>query len=147
MRISDWSSDVCSSDLIGNALAATAARCGTARPLVQRNADAGRQALEWANHQFLAVEEIKPGPIDVGQGVINQRRQIGGIGDAIALTVHQRPRLREQLRILLGFAAADGPAGAQGISLRAQCSSASTISDPFNGHTYVTSLLFTHPQT
>src|SRR3546814_5393670 len=81
MRISDWSSDVCSSDL--------------------------------------------------------------GIGDAITLTVHQRPRLREQLRILLGFAAAEGTAGEHGISLRAQCSSASTIAAPFNGNTYVTSLYVT----
>src|SRR3546814_21002326 len=85
MRISDWSSDVCSSDL--------------------------------------------------------------GIGDAITLTVHQRPRLREQLRILLGFAAAEGTAGEHGISLRAQCSSASTIAAPFNGNTSVTSLYVTGTDT
>ena len=89
---------------VGDALGRAGARGGPAHALVEGNAHAGRQALERTDHQLGAVEEIKPDPVELRQRVIDQRRQVGGVGDPVGLAGHQRACLRQQLRVLLRFA-------------------------------------------
>ncbi len=68
-----------------------AARCGgAAHALADRDAQAGGPALERAQHQLVAVAEIKPGPVQIGQTVIDQRCHIGGVGDPIGFAGEQR---------------------------------------------------------
>src|SRR5690606_21793121 len=89
-------------------LGLAAARRRAAHALVQRDADAGRQALERADHQFGAVVQVEAAPVEVGQRMPQQRRQVGGIGDQVALAVHQRTGLVEQLGVLFGLVAGQG---------------------------------------
>jgi hypothetical protein len=42
----------------------------------------------------LAVEEVEADPVQLRQRVVDQRRQVGGVGDAVALAVQQAARLR-----------------------------------------------------
>ena len=51
---------------VGDALGRARARRRAAHALVERNAHAGRQALERADHQFGAVEEIEADPVELG---------------------------------------------------------------------------------
>src|SRR5690606_7213026 len=91
---------------VGHALGPAAARGGAAYALVERDADAGRLALERADHQFGAVEEVEADPVEPRQGVVDQSGQVGGVGDAVALAGDQRARLFGELRILFGLAPA-----------------------------------------
>src|SRR5690606_32797830 len=84
------------------------ARRRAAHALVQRDADAGRQALERAHHQLGAVVQVEAAPVEVGQRMPQQRRQVGGIGDQVALAVHQRAGLVEQLGVLFWLVAGQG---------------------------------------
>src|SRR2546427_8618078 len=45
--------------------------------LFRSDAYAGRQALERADHQFLAVVQVEAHPVQVGQGVVDQCREVG----------------------------------------------------------------------
>ena len=56
-------------------------------------------------YELGAVEEIETDPVQRRQCVEDQRGQVRGIGDAIAFARQQSPRLLQQLRVLLGFAA------------------------------------------
>src|SRR3546814_8470410 len=60
-------------------LARAQPRRGAAHALVQRDADAGRLALERAEHQFPAVEAIESRPVEVGHRLPDQRRDIGHV--------------------------------------------------------------------
>src|SRR3546814_4880586 len=65
MRISDWSSDVCSSDL-------------------------GRTPLERAKHQFAIYVAIKARPVEIGQRFPQQRRHIRHVRDRVRFARGQR---------------------------------------------------------
>lgn len=67
----------------------------TAHALVQRDAYASRQPLERADDELGAVEEIKAGPVEIGQGIEEQGGEIGRVGDAIRLAVEQPSGLGE----------------------------------------------------
>jgi hypothetical protein len=41
--------------------------------------------LERPQHQLLAAEKVEAGPIEIGQGVKEQRRHVRAVGDQIAL--------------------------------------------------------------
>ncbi len=56
-----------------------ACRGGAADPLAYGDPHAGRFSLERTEHQLRAVAEIKAGPVEVGQGVIDQRASVGGV--------------------------------------------------------------------
>ena len=99
---------------VGDALGASAGGGGAAHALAERDAHAGRQALERTDHQLGAVVEIEADPVEVGQRVVDQRRQVGGVGDAVALAGQQAARLLGELGVLLGLGAAEG--GATGTS-------------------------------
>src|SRR3546814_10112052 len=64
---------------------------------------AGRLALERADHQLVAVEEVEADPVEPRQGVVDQRGEVGGVGDAVALAGDQRAGLLGQLRVLFGL--------------------------------------------
>ena len=80
----------------------------TAHALVQRDAYASRQPLERADDELGAVEEVEPHPVEVRQRVIDQRREVGGIGDAVGFTVQQGTDLAGQRGILFGLGAGQG---------------------------------------
>ena len=90
---------------VGDALGLPRARRRAAHALVQRDAHAGGLALERADHQLGAVEEIEADPVELRQRVVDQRGKIGRVGDAVALAVQQRARLPGQLCVLLRLAA------------------------------------------
>src|SRR3546814_10131262 len=60
-------------------------RGGAAHPLVERDADERRLALKRPEHQFSAVEAVKARPVQIGDRLPEQRRDIRHIGDAVAL--------------------------------------------------------------
>jgi hypothetical protein len=96
---------------VGDALGLAAGSRGAAHALVERDADAGRQALERADHQLAAVVEVEPDPVEVRQGVVDQRRQIGGVGDAVAFALDQGARLGQEQVVLFRLAAGQGVGG------------------------------------
>src|SRR3546814_6845602 len=51
-------------------------RGGAAHPLVERDADARRLALKRPAHQFSAVEAVKARPVQIGDRLPDQRRDI-----------------------------------------------------------------------
>ena len=79
-----------------------------AHALAERDAHAGRVALERTDHQFVAVVEIEADPVQLGQRVEHQRGQVGGVGDAVAFAREQAARLRGEFVVLLGFGTAQG---------------------------------------
>ena len=88
-----------------DALGRAGARRGAADALVQRDADAGGQALERTDHKFPAVVEIEADPVEVGQGVVDQRGEVGGVGDAVGLAGQQSARLFGQRGVLFWLVA------------------------------------------
>ena len=59
-----------------------------------------------ADHELGAVEEgSETDPVQARQRVVDQRGQVGGVGDAVAFAVQQRARV-PAAAVLLGFAAA-----------------------------------------
>ncbi len=71
----------------------------TAHTPADRDAHAGGLALERAEHQLRTPAEIKAGPIEVGQAVIDQRRHVGGVGDPIRLAGEQCRKLFGEIAI------------------------------------------------
>src|SRR5690606_30936600 len=59
----------------------------------QRDAYAGRFALERADHQLTVLQEVEAHPVHIGQGVIEQGRKVRRIGDGIGLVGEQGGRL------------------------------------------------------
>jgi hypothetical protein len=88
---------------VGDALRLPRPRGGAAHALAERDAHAGRLALEGTDHQFRAVVEIEADPVQLRQRVVHQRRQVGGVGDAVALAMQQAARLRGEFGVLLGL--------------------------------------------
>ena len=93
-----------------------ARRRGAAHALADRDAQAGGLALERPEHQHLALAEIEPGPIEVGQALIDQRRHVRGVGDPIGFAVEQRRQFYGEVMVKLWFDVAHAdfrPAGAR----------------------------------
>ena len=82
-----------------------ASRCGgPTHALADCNPLAGGAALERAEHQLVALAEIKPGPVQIGQAVIHQRCHIGGVCDPIGFAGKQRHQLPDEIAVEFGFA-------------------------------------------
>ena len=64
-----------------------------------RDANACRLALEGSQYQRIAMQEIKSRPIQVRNGGEDQGRDIGGIGDHVALSRQEPLQLLRQLVI------------------------------------------------
>ena len=60
-----------------------------AHALSERNADAGRPALERPKHQLAADIAVESGPVHIGQAFPDQRRGIGHVGDRVGLARDQ----------------------------------------------------------
>ena len=76
---------------------------GTAHALAPGNAYAGRLALKRAEHEFALSREVKPGPIQFGQTVIEQRGHVGRVCDEVGLAGDQRGELRCEIAVELAF--------------------------------------------
>ncbi len=61
-----------------------------AHPLPERNSDARRPALERTEHQLAGDVSIEARPVEVGDRLPDQRRDICHIGDAVALARDER---------------------------------------------------------
>lgn len=85
---------------IGDDLRLTRVRRCPAHALSHRNPHAGRPALERSDHQFGAVVEVEPCPVQVGQRVVNQRREVGGVGKAVMLIRQQRTGLCDEFGVV-----------------------------------------------
>ena len=51
-------------------------RGGPADPFAQGNMDTGRFALEWSQKKPVFLHQVKPCPIDLLQGAVNQRCRV-----------------------------------------------------------------------
>ena len=75
---------------VGDALRLQAGRRRPADALAERDADAGGAALERPEHQLAIDRAIEAGPVEIGQCLPEQGRDIGHIGDAVGLAGGQR---------------------------------------------------------
>ena len=76
----------------------------TADASADRNAHAGGLALEGTQDKLRPAHEIEPGPVQVGQELIDQRRHVGRVGDSIRLTLQKGSHLLSQRRIKVALA-------------------------------------------
>ncbi len=86
----------------------TRCTCGcrrrAAHACAERDADAGRAALERAEHQFAADVAVEADPVEVGQRLPDQRRGIGHVGDRRRVRRRPAPRARmARSRYSVGF--------------------------------------------
>jgi len=71
----------------------------------ERYADAGRAAHERPEHQFIGPaglrrsHPVEPRPVQIGQELRQERRDIRHVGDRIGLTIGQRIGRREQFAV------------------------------------------------
>jgi alkanesulfonate monooxygenase SsuD/methylene tetrahydromethanopterin reductase-like flavin-dependent oxidoreductase (luciferase family) len=87
---------------VGDQLGFSGVGGGTADALAHGDSDAGRFALEWADDELPAVVEIEADPVQVGQCVEDQGREVGGVGDSVGLAGDQCFGLGDELAVLLG---------------------------------------------
>src|SRR3546814_17599893 len=88
MRISDWSSDVCSSDLLGAQVAG---------PLAKQGSDAAGRSMD--QHPVACLDRIRL----VQQDVCGEALQQGGGGDLVADVFRQMTRCLGRTRALPGI--------------------------------------------
>ena len=62
---------------------------GSAYAPTHRNLNAGRLALEGAQHQNILFQQIKPRPVEAVQGVVQQCRGICQVGDTVGHAADQ----------------------------------------------------------
>src|SRR5207247_2516589 len=72
-----------------------------ANSLAHRDAYARRFSLKGAQDQFALFQQIESCPVQIRQRMIEQRRNIGSVGNEVALTLEQTPELRSETRIHL----------------------------------------------
>lgn len=78
-----------------------ARRCRTAHAPADRDAQAGGLPLERPQHQLVSLAPIKPGPAELGQLVIDQRRHVGGVGDPVGFAFEQGHQLHGKFAVNL----------------------------------------------
>src|SRR5687768_11762165 len=88
---------------VGNDLRTARRRGGAADALAERDAHAGGLALEGTYDELATAVEIEARPVEAGQGVEHEGREIRGVRDAIALPGEQRAGLLRELRVMLGL--------------------------------------------
>src|SRR3569623_1824917 len=74
-------------------------RGGAAHPAAQCDADAGRLALERPQHKLVPDQPVKARPVEIGQILPQQRRDIGHVGDRIGLARGQRLGRRQHIAV------------------------------------------------
>src|SRR5258708_4018902 len=90
---------------VGNDQGAALVRGGPAHALSHRDANARGLALERAQYELAVLQPVETGPVEAGQRVEDQRREVGGVGGEIALAGEERARLGVELGVELGFRA------------------------------------------
>src|SRR6185437_4051149 len=70
-----------------------------AHALADRNPHARRLSLEGPEHELFTVQPVEAGPVELGQRVIQQRGEVGGIRKEIALALEERARHGQQLLV------------------------------------------------
>ena len=65
----------------------------------ERNPDAGRSPLKWAQDQFPSLEEIKPHPINAWDRVKKHARTVSHVRDRIGLVLNEGRDLAGQFPI------------------------------------------------
>jgi dethiobiotin synthetase len=79
-------------------------RRGAADTFAERDAHAGRFALERTDDELRAIEEIEAAPVDVRQCIPGQRRQVSRVGDAVALAGDKAAGLIGEAGVEIGLA-------------------------------------------
>ena len=74
-----------------------------ANSFAHRDAHACRFSLKRTKHEFALFEQIESRPIQIRQRMIEQRREVCGVGNEVALALEQAAKLRCEIRIELGF--------------------------------------------
>src|SRR6266550_4593885 len=74
-----------------------------ANSLTDRDAYTCRFPLKWAKHQLALFQQIESCPVQIRQRMIEQRRNIGSVGDEIPFAFDQTTELRSEIRIHLGL--------------------------------------------
>ena len=88
---------------VGHQQSAPPCRGRAAHAAAQCDAHAGGLALEGADHQLATLEEIKPGPVEVGQGIEDECAGVGRVGNEVAFTGEQSCQLRAQPGVVPGL--------------------------------------------
>ena len=87
---------------VGHQHALTALRRRTAHAPTHGNAHTGRLTLKWPEHQLLSAQEIKAGPVQIGQTVEHESREIRAIGDKVRFAGQQAGNRPLQVRVTGG---------------------------------------------
>ena len=78
---------------VGNALRFPSSGRRAADAPAHRDMHTGRLSLEWPEYEFLATKHIEPQPVDVVEGVVEQRHEVGRVRKRIRLVLDQRLEL------------------------------------------------------
>src|SRR5690348_16929168 len=82
--------------------AARLRRGRSADALAERNAHARGLALERTEHELLAAQPVEARPVEIGERMEDERREVRGIRGAVALALEKRARERAQLLVERG---------------------------------------------
>src|SRR5438552_13226287 len=74
-----------------------------ANSLTDRDAHTCRFSLKWAKHQLALFQQIESCPVQIRKRMIEQRRDIGSVGDEIPFAFDQTTELGSEIRIHLGL--------------------------------------------
>src|SRR5579859_5168881 len=74
--------------------------CRATDTFPQLNTDAGRLTLEGTHNEDTLLEKIESCPVEVGQGVVDQRRRIRCVGHEVALAAEQPTELLGEARVV-----------------------------------------------
>ena len=70
--------------------------CRPTHAFAEPDAHARGFALERPEHELVTADEVEAAPIELRQRRVDQRREVRGVGDRIALAVDERPRLQRE---------------------------------------------------
>ena len=76
---------------------------GAADAFADLDAHAGDLALEGAEHEFVALEQVEAGPVEVGQGLHEEGGRVGEIADPVAFAVEDGGELTVERGVELGL--------------------------------------------
>jgi len=84
---------------IGNHERLSALRSGAADAAAEGNPHAGNLALERSENQLVALEKIKPDPVQFGQSMVEHRAHIRRVGETIGFTGEKPSELSVQFLV------------------------------------------------